>query len=219
MFLLSPQRPTGAFSFSSALESFVAKGMVHDRDTLFAYLKDLVDLGYKKCELPLLKRCFMAALLKDNKALSRWNTLSYSLRETEEFFVEERDLGAAIMRLVKSLGLAPRFLNYKDFPEGPGFIAATSLFAVALGLSKDDTELLLQGFLWALIENQVTAAAKTIPLGQSDTQSVLLHLMKSLPETVREAALLKECDIGTSLPMRAILSASHEISPLRMFRS
>ncbi|MDR2405951.1 MAG: hypothetical protein LBE27_06235, partial [Deltaproteobacteria bacterium] len=211
LFLTGPQRPIGAYSFSSGCESFVSFGEITNGESLSIYLKGLISLSYVKTELPLLRRCFISVLNRDIEALSHWNQIALALRETNELHVEEVDLGAAIMRLVNSLKLAKGFFK----PEGlsnPGYIAATAIFAGALGLEEDDLRDLLEAFLWSLVENQALSASKSVPLGQRDSQNALCGLIDCLPEYVDEALKIEDQEIGLSLPFRAILSSMHEES-------
>ncbi|MDR2338530.1 MAG: urease accessory protein UreF [Deltaproteobacteria bacterium] len=218
LFLSSPSRPIGSFAFSGGMESFAAHGLVRDRESLLSYLTELARYGYARTELPLLARCFRACLARDPKALARWDRLSLALRESEEFLLEERELGASTMRLARSHGLLPGFLE-EDGPQPLGYVAATAALACGLGLGEGDLGPLLSAFLWALIEGQVTAASKSVPLGQAASQAALLGLSEGLPALVGESLSVQDDGIGTSLPMRAILSARHETSPARMFRS
>jgi len=56
----------------------------------------------------------------------------------------------------------------------------------------------LSGYLWAWIENQVLAAIKLVPLGQSAGQRLLHRLTDALPEIVEHALALPEQAIGVS---------------------
>jgi urease accessory protein len=201
------------------MEAFAGEGLVRDGEGLYLYLSGLAEEGFLRVELPLLKRCFLAALNGDQLDLLRWNQVSLALRESEELLLEERELGAATMRLIRSQGLAPRYLEGAGAGFRPGYLAATGIFAAAMGLRECDLETLLSAFLWALLENQVTAAAKAVPLGQGSAQAALLRLKDALPGIVSRSMGLEDSELGGSLPNRAILSARHEGSHTRMFRS
>jgi urease accessory protein len=217
-YLSSPARPLGAFSFSGGLSSFIEEGIVKDGDSLLSYLRDLIALGLSRTDLPILARSFAAALNKDSEALLRLGELSLALRETKELCLEEREMGRAVMRLMEAGGLL------KGFPEFTGksplgYVASYGLLGASLGLIREDAPFLLSSYLWAYAENLSTAASKSVPLGQTETQRVLLSLMDEIPSYVWESMKVQDDDIGSSLPMLSIMSSRHEESPLRMYRS
>ena len=76
-------------------------------------------------------------------------------------------MGYSLNRLLKDLGVG-------EVPvEEPSFPAA---FAFAAAHWKIEPEAALQAYLWSWLENQVMAAVKAVPLGQTDGQKLLLHL-------------------------------------------
>ena len=74
-------------------------------------------------------------------------------------------------------------------------------------------------FSW--LENQVQAAMRTVPLGQSDGQRLLAVLTPDIPAAVQQAQNLQDrIDAWQSYsPLLAILSSRHETQYSRLFRS
>ena len=70
----------------------------------------------------------------------------------------------------------------------------------------------MQAYLWAWLENQVMAAVKAIPLGQTQGQRMLLNLGGLMEKTKTE-------DVGNFTPGLAMLSSKHETQYSRLFRS
>ncbi|MCL4170628.1 UNVERIFIED_CONTAM: hypothetical protein GTU68_051476, partial [Idotea baltica] len=77
----------------------------------------------------------------------------------------------------------------------------------------------LNGFIWAWLDNQIAAAIKLVPLGQTDGQKVLSDLLLEIPNIIEQGINISDDEIGASLPMMAILSAQHETQYSRLFRS
>jgi len=69
------------------------------------------------------------------------------------------------------------------------------------------------------MENQIAAAIKLVPLGQTEGQRVQLKLAERLPATVERAMKIEDEDMGAGAPALAIASACHEIQYTRLFRS
>jgi urease accessory protein len=77
----------------------------------------------------------------------------------------------------------------------------------------------LLGYAWGWLENQIAAAIKLVPLGQTDGQRVQLQQAERLPAVVERALVIEDDDIGAGAPALAIASASHETQYTRLFRS
>ncbi len=75
------------------------------------------------------------------------------------------------------------------------------------------------GYLWTWAENQVLAAVKAVPLGQSAGQRMLDALIRKIPDIAARAATMSDDAIGSAAPMHLIASAAHETQYTRLFRS
>ena len=97
--------------------------------------------------------------------------------------------------------------------------AFATLFALAAVRWRIETLDALRGYLWAWSENQVLAAVKLVPLGQSAGQRLLHRLIQAMPTIVERAARLPDGDIGVSVLSQTLASAWHESQYTRLFRS
>ena len=77
----------------------------------------------------------------------------------------------------------------------------------------------LGGYVWSWLENQVMAALKAVPLGQTDGQRLLAKLGARIPGICDEAVMLADEDLSNFMPGLAILSSVHETQYSRLFRS
>jgi urease accessory protein len=78
---------------------------------------------------------------------------------------------------------------------------------------------MLLGYLWSWSENQVLAAVKLVPLGQSAGQRLLHQLIDELPAIAEQASRLPDDEIGVGTWSQALASALHEEQYTRLFRS
>jgi urease accessory protein len=69
-------------------------------------------------------------------------------------------------------------------------------------------------YLWSWLENQVMAAIKAVPLGQTAGQKILLALGERI-----DVEDLPEAQWANFAPGLAFLSARHETQYSRLFRS
>jgi len=199
--LASPTLPVGAYSYSGGLEAAAEDGVVTDAASAERWIGDVLEFSMARMEAPLLLR-----MMKKQE----WNEIFLASRETAELRAETVQMGYSLNRLFKDLGLG-------EVPvEEPSFPAA---FAYAASRWNIDPEAALQAYLWAWLENQVMAAVKAVPLGQTDGQRILLSLGDRIEGLVKKAMQMKDDDIGNFAPGLAMLSAKHETQYSRLFRS
>ena len=63
------------------------------------------------------------------------------------------------------------------------------------------------------------AAVKSVPLGQTDAQRMLLRLGARLSKIAQEVATIEDDELANFTPGLAILSSLHETQYSRLFRS
>lgn len=211
--LTSPALPIGAFAYSQGLESAVEAGWVHDADSARDWLDGLLVHAVTPLDLAVLGRLAEAAQEGDAGRVESWNGRLLAARETAELRAEDVHLGTALWRLLEGLALTPALPR----PAGDiSFACAFALAGRAWGIPRDH---LLPGYLWCWLENQVSAAAKLVPLGQTAAQRIIEALLPRLPGQVEAALSLGDEDVGAGLPGLAWLSARHETQYSRLFRS
>jgi urease accessory protein len=200
--LASPTLPVGAYSYSGGLEAAIEAGTVKDAASAERWIGDVLEYSMGRMEAPLLLRMM--------KGQGKWNEVFLASRETAELRAETVQMGYSLNRLFKDLALG-------EVPvEEPSFPAA---FAYAAAQWKIEPEAALQAYLWAWIENQVMAALKAVPLGQTDGQRMMLSLGNRIEDMVKKALAMKDEDIGNFAPGLALLSSRHETQYSRLFRS
>jgi urease accessory protein len=119
-------------------------------------------------------------------------------------------MGYSLNRLLPSLGVDALTIEEPSFPAA---------FAAAVNAWQIDTHEALQAYLWSWLENQVMAALKAVPIGQTAGQQMLLSLANRIPDIVSQAMATRDEDIGSFAPGFAILSSKHETQYSRLFRS
>jgi urease accessory protein len=210
--LASPTLPVGAFSYSQGLESAVEAALVHDRASAAQWIGELLELSLARIEAPILARLIAAWRAGAHATVERWNDEFLASRETRELRAETVQMGYSLRVLLAQLGDAAPL----EAIDEPSFPAA---FAYAVAHWRIDAHDALLAYLWAWLENQVMAALKSVPLGQTDGQRILLALGSRLEAIAGEAESLDDEALGAYLPGLALLSSRHETQYSRLFRS
>ena len=214
MQLVSPALPIGGFTYSQGLEWAVEAGWVRDSASLEDRLRGLVDDALAMLELPVLARLYTACEQRDVQRIADWGKALYAARESRELRDEERQRARALVSLLRDLDVA----EADDWRDALRHCQAApfALAAVHWRIAREDC---LLGYAWSWLENQVAAAIKLVPLGQTDGQRVQLRLAARLPGAVERALQCDDDDIGAGAPAMAIASAAHETQYTRLFRS
>lgn len=198
--LASPTLPVGAYSYSQGLEAAIEAGIVKDARSAERWIGDVLELGVARFELPVLNEM----IRKPTQAL---NDIFVAARETAELRAETLQMGESLARLLAELGI--------DVPlESPAFPAS---YACAVRHWEIAPREAFVAYLWSWLENQVMAALKAVPLGQTAGQKMLLALGGRLDAIV--AAMPSEGAWSNFLPGLAMVSARHETQYSRIFRS
>lgn len=196
--LASPTLPVGAYSYSQGLESAIEAGIVFDSSSAKTWIGDVLELSMARMEAQVLR-----AQIAD--PTQERNDFFVATRETAELRAETLQMGQALSRLLGELGMEVRI---KD----PAYPTA---YAVAVRHWQIEPRDALVAYLWSWLENQVMAAVKAVPLGQTAGQRILLALGARLGEV----AELEEPSWSNFAPGLAWLSARHETQYSRLFRS
>jgi urease accessory protein len=216
MYLSSPALPIGTFSWSRGLESACLSGAVKDLGDLGNFLLGCLRHSLGTFDLPLMALSMVAALAEDRERLEKLNNLSLAYRESAELLLEEEEGGRAVRRLMLSLGLWP---NYPAPFFVPGLSIASAMLAVSLGLGVFDIPDALESVAFGWLQNQLAAASRLLKVGQSGLQGLILDLGPELALVSQAAIGIREEDLGSSQVGLAMLSAHHELEPVRLFRS
>jgi urease accessory protein len=216
--LASPALPIGAFHFSRGLEYAVEAGWVRDEPGALDWIDGIAHSSLATLDLPLLYRLQAAWAQADSAAVLRWNSFLIACRETDELRLEDRHLGAALMRVLAELELATELFPIAA-PNSRVAVAHATAFAFACARWRIDPLAAIQTYAWAWAENQVVAAVKLVPLGQSAGLRILHALNKRLGSYSAQAMEVLDPEIGTSTAMLSVASGRHETQYTRLFRS
>jgi len=216
--LASPALPIGAFHFSQGLEYAVEAGWVRDEASALEWIGGIAQGSLATLDLPVLHRLHSCWMRADDAGVLRWNSFLLACRETDELRLEDRHLGAALLRVLAEFELASELFPISA-PNIREAVSHATAFAFACARWRIEPLAALQTYCWAWAENQVLAAVKLVPLGQSAGQRMLHSLNKRLGAYSVQAIEVLDSDIGISTVLQSVASGRHETQYTRLFRS
>lgn len=212
--LSSAALPIGAFAYSQGLEQAVALGDVKCRETSAGWIGGMLTSSVLSLDVPVFARLYRAIAEGDGEATRYWNDYLFAARGSAELRAEERQVGAALVRLLARQGVAVAAPWQGDarVTLATGF----ALASVAWGAARTEAAL---AYVFAWSEAQVGAATRLIPLGQTDAQHVLSGVIAKAAASIEVALSRPDDELGASTPGQLLLSALHETQYSRLFRS
>lgn len=217
--LASPALPVGAYTYSQGLEWAVECGRVKTEADTQRWIGDLLEWSVARFEAPLVACLLEAWAQGDDDTVRRLNDDFVASRETSELRAETVQMGYSLVRMLVELDAwssLPGWRARLQTLDTPAFPTAWTAAAAAWKVPVADA---LAAYLWAWLENQVMAAVKTVPLGQSAGQRMLAVLGARIPDLVPLAIALPEGDWSNYTPGLALASSHHETQYSRLFRS
>lgn len=216
--LASPALPVGAFSYSQGLEWAVECGQVTSETLAREWIRDALHFAIARCEAPALVGLMRAWKAADIKEVARLNAEFIATRETSELRAETLQMGYSLARLLRDLPETPEATKAALLELGE--LAYPTPWAAAAAHWQIDDADAASTYLWAWLENQVMAAVKLVPLGQTAGQRMLVALAEALPELTAEVIRRADEENWENFtPGMTLASCRHETQYTRLFRS
>jgi urease accessory protein len=213
---LSPAFPVGAFSYSSGIEWAVEAGDITDAASLQGWLWSLLE-GTGFCDGVFLAQAHRAASRADDRGLGEVAELAAAFAPSRERHLETTAQGRAFVEIARTAWNGPGLA---------GLLAACGtpiVYPVAVGVvsavHRVPLTSTMHGFLHALTSNWISAGARLVPLGQTDSQHVLAALEPMVVTTAARALQAALDDVGGASFRADLAGMRHEAQYTRLFRS
>jgi urease accessory protein len=214
---LSPSFPVGAFSYSSGIEWAVEAGDVVDAASLRDWLAAMLADGAGFCDGVFLAHAHRAASSPEDAALRDIAELAAAFVPSRERQLETSAQGRAFIDIARAAW------NCDGLDRMISLCGGTIVYPVAVGLVSAVHAIplapTLHGFFHALTSNWISAGARLVPLGQTDSQRVLAMLEPVVVATARRALRATLDDLGSATFRADLASMRHETQYTRLFRS
>lgn len=224
--------PTGGFSQSWGLETYVARGVVTDLQSFREFLESYLMSGIGRCEGPIVCRAYELAgellLAGAAEAAGRNTEAAAGLRELEQLSnavkvtKESREaglrMGKAFGRILEPVLGAETLRPLREVFGGLG-ISYPVIYGCVCRLLSLDLDEALAAYVFAAANTLTQSALKLIPLGNVEAQKVLFDMdaeMEGVACLCRKTSLR---DITNFCPGIDIASLAHEELPVRLYMS
>jgi urease accessory protein len=214
---LSPSFPVGGFSYSSGLEWAVEAGDITDADSLRDWLHAMLADGSGFCDGVFLAHTHRAVRAGDQAGLNDIAELAAAFVTSRERQLETSAQGRAFVEIARGAWSCAALEAAIAGCDGMiVYPVATGLVSAAHRIPLAPT---LHAFLHALTSNWISAGARLVPLGQTDSQRILASLETVVSTTAGRALAASLEDLGSATFRADLASLRHEAQYTRLFRS
>jgi urease accessory protein len=209
--------PIGGYSHSQGLESAIEHGLVCDEASVLRWVTDVLSFSLGSYEVHMLKAMADAWGTGDERQLHALNDQFLASRETAQLRSATVQMGYSMRALVGVLPNMPSaLLKLLTAMEEPTLPCVWSGTANAWSIEPLDS---MAAYMWSWAENQVLVAIKSVPIGQSSGQRILLEVGAQIAKLVSHWQDQENHMQSNFAPGLAILAAQHENQYSRLFRS
>jgi urease accessory protein len=214
---LSPSFPVGAFSYSSGIEWAVEAQDVVDRASLQAWLGCMLTIGSGFSDGVFLAQTHRAASSGDDALLGEIAELASAMVPSRERQLETSTQGRAFITIARAAwNVAPLDRLLACCGSDIVYPVAVGIVSAAHAIALEPT---IHAFLHAVTSNWISAGARLIPLGQTDSQRVLAQLEPAVADTAARALKATLEDLGSATFRADLAGLRHETQYTRLFRS
>jgi urease accessory protein len=214
---LSPGYPVGAYAYSHGLEAAVEAGDVKGEDSLASWLTDVCERGSLRNDLIIVAHAHAAGATGDRHLIGQLNDLALALAPSRELHLETSQQGRSF--LDATLEAWPCTALVALASALPSAVAYPVAVGAAAGAHEMVLEPLLSAYGLAFVQNLVSAALRSAPVGQAAGTRVVATLtarLVPLTLSIREAGLDA---LGSACLRLDLGSFRHETQYSRIFRS
>lgn len=209
--------PTGAFSHSLGLESYLSTGAVHDEESFRLWLERFLSQSLVYTDGLAVR---LAHESTGPHALARVDALVHASAVPRQIREAGVKMGARMLHVATSVFPTPELEDYRGQVESgecsghPGI--AFALGARGAGAPCADT---VAAYLFSTVTSLTQNAIRGIPIGQNAGQRVLRAMHAPVLQAVETIFSLDAEDLGVAAPGLEIAQMRHEHLRARMFMS
>ena len=213
--------PIGAYSHSYGLETYIQKNLVRNADEAWDFIKSRMINGFCYNEFLSARLAWEYAFGGDLSKLDELEDVLQAFRAPKEIREAGNKLGSRFVKTLKRLDIpyeSDIFNEYYKLRDRKpvSHSVVYGVFCAAAGIEKQAA---LEAFLYAQASTMVTNCVKTIPLSQSDGQSLLFKSHELFGEVLETLESLTEDDLCLSAPGFDIRCMQHEGLYSRIYMS
>lgn len=210
--------PSGGFSQSWGLETYVAQKRVTDSASFKKFLTSYLESTISRCEGPILCEALHLGENWDMQKILELEELSCAVKVTKESRESSLRMGKAFLRILTDIleDEDVQSLRKACSSQGLTYPVVYGLICGKLGLGERES---VEAFVFSTVNALVQSAVKLIPLGNTQAQKVLLEMQPEMELCTEKSCQWPLDEISNFCPGLDIASIQHETLSVRLYMS
>lgn len=214
------QFPTGAFSHSFGLETYIQRDVVKDAKTFKAWLKLFLNEQLTYSDGLAMRFVYQALENEDTEEVLRLDRLIYVQSLPRETRVGTKQMGTRMAKLAMELYDSEWMTWYHtQMTEKRAKLHPAICFTMLGHHLGIDIETIIDYYLYQNVSSLTQNAVRAIPLGQTTGQQVVSDMIPHIERTRQHIFTLNESDFGVTAPGLELNQMEHENVNVRIFIS
>jgi urease accessory protein len=212
--------PTGTFSHSYGLETYVQDGTVHDLETFRRFVIAYLLHGLAPADAAVVALAHQAVRAEEWSRLEGLDRLLTALKVVRELRAASLKTGRALLRLARQVFPSAALDRYADAvakEQARGNMAV--VFGCITGSLGPDPEAAVLAFLSSSVGSLTTVATRLIPLRPTAAQRLVRELQGVISRAMVVAVDTTEAEVASSVPAIDIAGMRHERLYSRLYMS
>jgi urease accessory protein len=212
--------PTGAYAFSSGLETYTQQGLIPAVATLQEWLEVVLHHAVHGSHLLPVALAYRATTAKDWAQLERLDQHLTAMKHARELREASVKTGQGLLRLAVQVWPGPAVERLHELYQQHRLVAHQALVLGVIGCQLGYGERIIieaAGYQW--LSSMISAALRLLPIGQLAGQQLLTALLPHLPVIADDIHPQSWDDLSSAAPEFDIRAMQHETLYSRLFRS
>lgn len=214
------QFPTGAFSHSFGLETYIQRESVNNDDTFVQWLKLFLNEQLTYSDGLAMRIVYEALEANDTEKILRMDQLIFVQSIPKETRVGAKQMGTRMVKLATELYDSEWINWYQEQMKNKKAKLHPAICFTMLGYHLGvDIGTIIDYYLYQNVSSLTQNAVRAIPLGQTAGQKVVTQMVPYIEETRNHILSLDESDFGMTAPGLELNQMEHENVNVRIFIS
>jgi len=212
--------PSGAFSHSFGLETYIQEDKIGNKDTFLNALKQYIVTQFVFTDGLACKMAYEAMNVNDLDVVWELDQELYALANAKETREGNRRVGRQLVKVMNELYRIDNLKSYEARIKAKQLYGHSAIvFAMVCKGLAVDLQTTLSVYLFASTSSIIQNGVRGIPLGQTDGQRLLHEIQPFLSEQVDRIVALTKEEFGAGAPGLEIAQMMHEQLTVRLFMS